>query len=63
MDEIEARQPDKLKSGFFSLRKIPVNIVFRVFLSAAGKAPNHQQELKNHTKSRTSVFANSFLIH
>jgi hypothetical protein len=35
----EARQPDKLKSGFFSLRKIPVNTVFSYILSTPGKKP------------------------
>jgi hypothetical protein len=56
MDEIEARQPDKLKSGFFSLRKIPVNTVFRVFCPPQEKSPESSTGIeKSHQKQHQTL--------
>jgi hypothetical protein len=58
----EARQPNTLKSGFFSLRKIPVNTVFRVSSPPRKKAPNHQQELKITLKTAPDSFSLTLLL-
>ena len=52
----EARQPDTLKSGFFSLLKIPVNTVFGVFCPLQERTPDYRQKHKIPLKNFTRLF-------
>jgi len=53
----EARQPDTLKSGFFSLLKIPVNTLFGVFCPPKEKSPESSIGIeKSHQKQHQTLY-------